>query len=114
MVNKFLPFINLYSVEGHINPAFAPEAVLASVPGMSPEDVKTIISARQRDDWKNTDIEEVLDRLQEFLALEEIDVFAVNLRLVGGTGLILGTQVEATLLLDRNSDVPYHVLAWSW
>ena len=88
--------------------------MLAGVPGITPEEVKTLVDARRRDLWEDTKVEEILNRLEEFLSLEESDVFIVDVRLIGGAGLIPDTHLKATLLIDRNLDMPYHVLAWSW
>lgn len=114
VVAALLPYLSLYSRDGKLALATAPEAVLASVPGMTAEDVKTLVSARAAKTLDRPEAKAVIERVGQFLSTEESTVFIVDAKIVQGERLIAGTRLTATILLDKEGDRPFHVMNLSW
>ena len=113
-IDKLLPYISLYSHGGHINPMAAPEAVLQSVPEMEAADIAKLLEARIRRNTENPDVQHILAKYETFLTLSESSVYLVMVKAVAGGGLIAGSRLQATIVLDAAGTVPFRVLAWSW
>ena len=114
VLDKLLPFISLYSHGGRINPMAAPEPVLQSVPEMEAGDIAKLIEARVRRDGENPEVQNILAKYENFLTGEESSVYLVTVKAISGGGLIAGSRLEATIVLDTGGTVPFRVLAWSW
>ncbi len=113
-IDKLLPYIALYSHGGRINPMAAPEAVLHSVPEMEAADMAMLLEARTRRNIDNPDVQAILAKYENFLTLSESSVYLVMVKAVSGGGLIAGSRLQATIVLDAAGTVPFRVLAWSW
>jgi hypothetical protein len=92
----------------------APEAVLHSVPEMEAADIATLLEARTRRNIDNPDVQAILAKYENFLTLSESSVYLVMVKAVSGGGLIAGSRLQATIVLDAAGTVPFRVLAWSW
>ncbi len=113
-VDKILPFISLYSSDGKVNPMAAPETVIESIPGIGPDEIGILMTARQRRNWKTGDVEQVIGEHDNFLAIGESKVFMINVKAVSGQGLIAGSRLEAVVISDEAGGLPFQVLSWSW
>jgi general secretion pathway protein K len=113
-IDKLLPYLSLYSHEGRINPMAAPDAVLRSVPEMEAADIAMLLEARTRRNIDNPDVQRILAKYESFLTLSESSVYLVMVNAVSGGGLIGGSRLQATIVLDAGGPVPFRVLAWSW
>ena len=109
-----LPYLALYSHGGRINPLAAPEAVLHSVPEMEAADIAVLLEARTRRNIDNPDVQLILAKYENFLTLSESSVYLVAVKAISGGGLIAGSRLQATIVLDAAGTVPFRVLAWSW
>lgn len=113
-LDKMLPYISLYSHGGRINPMAAPEPVLQSVPDMEADDIAKLLEARSRRNAENPGVQRILAEYENFLTVAESSVYLVTVKAVSGGGLIAGSRLEATIVLDTGGTVPFRVLAWSW
>lgn len=113
-LDKMLPYISLYSHGGRINPMAAPEPVLQSVPDMEADDIAALLEARIRRNAENPGVQRILAKYENFLTVAESSVYLVTVKAVSGGGLIAGSRLEATIVLDTGGTVPFRVLAWSW
>lgn len=114
VVDKILPFISLYSSDGKINPMAAPETVIESIPGMGPDEIGILMTARQRRNWKTGDVEQVIGEHDNFLAIGESKIFMIGVKAVSGQGLINNSKLEAVVIGDDAGGLPFQVLSWSW
>jgi general secretion pathway protein K len=113
-LDRMRPYISLYSHGGRINPMAAPEPVLQSVPDMEARDIATLLEARLRRNVENPHVQDILAKYESFLTVTESSVYLVTVKAVAGGGLIAGSRLEATIVLDTGGTVPFRVLAWSW
>ena len=113
-LDKMLPYISLYSHGGRINPMAAPEPVLQSVPDMEADDIAKLREARIRRNVENPGVQGILAKYENFLTVAESSVYLVTVKAVSGGGLIAGSRLEATIVLNTDGTVPFRVLAWSW
>lgn len=114
IIQKILPFVSLYSTDGRINPMAAPESILQSIPGLTPEESAALADARQRRQWKTPAVQDILQRYTLFLGVNEARIFIIEVKLVSGDGLIAGSRVKAVAAINDSGDVPFQILAWSW
>jgi general secretion pathway protein K len=114
VVTRILPFVNLYSKEGLVSLAAAPEEVIASIPEVNPVQVETLLGARSRGDLESNDINDLVDDFGDYITVDPSNVFVVDLTLVRGPGLIPGTHLAATIMINKTGDIPFHVLSRSW
>ncbi len=113
-IQKILPFVSLYSTDGRINPMAAPELILQSIPGLTPEESAALADARQRRQWKTPAVQDILQRYTLFLGVNEARIFIIEVKLVSGDGLIAASRVKAVAAINDSGDVPFQILAWSW
>jgi general secretion pathway protein K len=113
-VAAILPFVGIYSKEGHINLAAAPDEVIASIPGITPLQIDTIAAARSRGDWQSQDIKDIAGDFEDYVSLDSTNVFLVDVTLGQSAELIAGTHLRATVMVDANGEKPFHVLSRSW
>ena len=104
----------LYSSGGRINPMSAAPAVLAAIPEITPADLGELQGAKRRKDTSSPQVQAVFARYEKFITSAESKVFQVDVRVVSGTGVIAGSRVKATIILDSSGGAPFQVLAWSW
>jgi general secretion pathway protein K len=114
MIGTMLPFVSLYSTDGRINPMAAPDLIMQSIPGLTPENRSILAEARQRKQWKTPAAQAVLERHAQFLSVNDARIFIIDVKLVSGDGLIAGSRVKAVAAVNDSGDVPFHILAWSW
>ncbi len=104
----------LYSRGGRINPMSAAEGVLAAIPDINPADLGELQSARRRKDSTSPQVQAIFARYEKFISSAESPVFQVTVRIEAGAGVIVGSRVKATIMLDSTGGAPFRVLAWSW
>jgi general secretion pathway protein K len=114
VVASILPFVNLYSGEGLVSLAAAPEEVLASIPDVNPVQVETLLAARSRGDWESNSTNDLVDEFSDYLTVDPTNVFVVDITLTRSANLIAGSHLKATIMIDKSGDVPFHVLSRSW
>jgi len=114
VLTKILPFLGIYSKEGRVNIAAAPDDVIASIPQITPLQMETIADARSRGSWDGSQIQDMADELEDYVTLDPGNIFALDLKIVQSAELIPASRLSATILVDQSSGVPYHVLSRSW
>ena len=60
------------------------------------------------------EVQDVFARYEKYIASGESTIFVVEVRIVSGAGLIAGSRLKATIILDSSGGAPFQVLAWSW
>lgn len=113
-IDKFLPFIGLYSKDGKVNPMAAPQTVLQSVPGMTAQQIAAIQSARQASRPDDPAVAQIVNQLKKFLAISEPKSFVIDVRGVAGPNVVPGSRLRAVVALDPSGTPLYRVLNWSW
>jgi type II secretory pathway component PulK len=113
-IDRLMPYVALYSHGGRVNPMAAPEPVLRSVPEIAPADIALLRDAQSRRNADTPAVQAVISKYEDFLTLAESSVYLVEIRIAAGDGLIVGSRVRATIVLDAEGEAPYRVLAWSW
>ncbi len=113
-VDKLMPFISLYSIDGKVNPLAAPDTVIQSVPGLNPSELTRLAAARQLRQASNPSLQAIMGQHERFLAAGESRTFVIESRVIEGNGMIAGSHQRATILINGGSDPPFHVLSWSW
>ncbi len=106
--------VGLYSKGGRINPMSAADAVLAAIPDITPADLSELQAAKRRKDTSSPRVQAVFARYEKFITSAESRVFQVDVRILSGPGVIAGSRVKATIILDSSGSAPFQVLAWSW
>ncbi len=114
VLDKLLPFITLYSSDGKVNPMAAPALVLESIPELSPGERKVLMEAAARRAGQSNAVQDILAEREAFLAIEEPRTFVIGLKILAGPGLIAGSRLTASIVLDGSGKSPFQVLAWSW
>ena len=114
-VDKLLPLITLYSVDGKVNPMAAPVEILSAVPGLQPKDAAILAEARKLRQRDSEAVQEVLAAVPKFLGIGQAKVFNIAVAVISGSGVIAGSRVQTTALLEEGSTGPaFQFLSWSW
>lgn len=113
-LDKLLPFITLYSSDGKVNPMAAPEVILDAIPELGPNERKVLQDAAQRRTAQSNDVKSILEEREAFLTTAEPKTFVVGLKILSGPGIIAGSTLTASIMLDEAGKSPFQVLAWSW
>jgi type II secretory pathway component PulK len=115
VLDKLVPLITLYgSQSGKINPLAAPTAVLLSIPGFDEKLLKVVETARKDRQLQGTAFQAAMLATEKYLAMGEARCFSITVKLVDGPGLIAGSRLSATLVLDDSGNEPFQAMAWSW
>jgi general secretion pathway protein K len=114
VVDKLLPFVSLYSVEGKINPMAAPAEVMQLIPGLTPKEVEILAAARSQRHWNNQIVQDILVRHNKYLNVGQSNIFVIDVKVVSGRGMISGSRMRAVVIVDETAKVPFRILAWSW
>lgn len=114
-VDKLLPLITLYSVDGKVNPMAAPVEIMSAIPGLQPKDAAVLADARKLRQRDSEAVQEVLAAAPKFLGIGQARVFNIAAAVVSGSGVIAGSRIQATAILDEGSAGPaFQILSWSW
>ena len=105
------PLVTIYSPSATIDPRIAPEALLATLPGMTEARLRALLSLRLRDE---AEFRKILDESGEARKLLDFGRgnsirFRIEARLKNGTQRV--SEVVAALFPDDSE--PYRVLYWS-
>ena len=105
-------FFTVFSPRGRVNPFAAPPEVLDAIPGITQADRTAIDGARKIRAWKaNGAVMQALERMKDYLAVEEPAVFMIGIRLEGGPGIIAGSTARAVVMLGGTGGLPFRTLA---
>jgi type II secretory pathway component PulK len=114
VVDKLLPFISLYSVEGKINPMAAPAEIIQLIPGLTTQEAEILVAARTQRQWNNQIVQDILVRHNKYLNVGQSNIFVIDVKVVSGRGMISGSRMRAVVIVDETAKVPFRILAWSW
>ncbi len=106
-VERLLPFATVFSNIGTVNIADAAPQVLAALPGMTPENLQTVLA--QRGDPR-VDPQSLLPLAGNGGSLTGSKAFRVSVAMTLENGRRTGAEVVILLLDDANE--PYRVLSW--
>ena len=113
-VDKFLPFVGLYSKDGKVNPMAAPQTVLQSVPGLTPQQAAAIVAARAIGRADDPAVQQIVGALPKFLALNEPKSYVVTVKGLSGPGVLPGSLLKVVVVLEASGTPIYRVMNWSW
>lgn len=113
-LDKLLPFITLYSSDGKVNPMAAPELVLQSIPDLTPAERKILLDSAALRIGQSEAVKTVIQEHETYLSEGQPKTFAIGLKIVSGPGVIAGSRLNASIVLDEAGKSPFQVLAWSW
>lgn len=113
LVSQILPFTTVHSVDGRINPATAPSQVLASLPGISSQEVAGLLHARRQGQLENRGAQAIRARFEPFLRTGSGPVYIVRVE-IHGESVLSGSESETTILLGGDEDRPFHIIGLSW
>jgi general secretion pathway protein K len=106
--------LTVFNPSARVNPFAAPPPLLRAVPGLTPQDAAAIDEARRNRAWKeNGRIEQILERLNPFLAVEDPSVFMIGVRLIDGPGIIAQSSAGAVVQLLEGEGLPFRTLSVS-
>jgi general secretion pathway protein K len=110
-VRQALPFVTVFSGRAEIDAVNAAPEVIAALPGMSPEKVKSFLDQR---DAEPDNVPALLARLggvQSFATSDRSKAMRIFVNADLGDGR--GCRVEAVILPTENDDDPYRTLYWN-
>lgn len=113
-IQKVIPFVGVASKDGKVNPMTASGIVLAAIPKITDEALKVISQARHQRDVTSEPMKKVLQDFDAFLTVEPPRVYRVTVQITGGSDVIAGSRLIATILLTPEAAKPFQVLALSW
>jgi general secretion pathway protein K len=93
-----------------VNPLTAPGAVIAALPGMTPDKATAFLSARQLHPTDATRLTALLANAQTFIAVKAPQAVRVRLSAVLRDGY--SAKAEAVIVYLKGDREPYRVLAW--
>jgi general secretion pathway protein K len=115
LITHALPYLTVYSGQQAINVLSAPPAVLAALPGMTPDRLQTLITERENvpaaeDPAYQSQLQSQLGNMASYISLQpgKADRVKVNIRFPSKR------QMESRvvfLLVDKDTQ-PYRVLSW--
>lgn len=105
---RISPFVTVIGRTGAINPATAPEDVLAAIPDISGQEVSVILNARGSGRILGTDARAVVAKYGRYFETASDGVYNVE---VDGASARLR---RSTIVLDPRGDAPFRILAWNW
>jgi general secretion pathway protein K len=114
-VTRALPYLTVYSGQQGINVLSAPPAVLAALPGMTPDQLQTLIVERENaaaldDPAYQTQIQSQLGNMAGYTSLQPGPADRVNVDIRFQSKRRMVSQV-VILLADKDTQ-PYRVLSW--
>jgi len=108
MVERALPYFTVYSGKPAVNILAAPPAVLAAVPGLTPDRLQAVLDMRT--DASSDALKAQLGSLQSYITLDPSRANKVTVDVQFQSGQHMITQ--ATILLIGGDGDPYRVLSW--
>jgi len=105
---KLRPLVTVYGNASTINPMFAPQGVLASLPGISSETVTQIMTLREV--ATSEVLKSYLQPYQQFLDENDGPVYSIEIT-VERKG-VTSAPVEVTIIASRTTKSPYRVLGF--
>jgi hypothetical protein len=106
--------LTVFNPTARVNPFAAPPPLLRAVPDLTPQDAAAIDESRRNRAWKeNGRIEQILERLNPYLAVEDPSVFMIGVRLIDGPGIIAQSSAGAIVQQLEGSALPFRTLSVS-
>lgn len=114
-VTRALPYLTVYSGQAGINVLSAPPAVLAALPGMTPDRLQTLLverdnAAAQDDPANQSQIQSQLGNVASYTSLQPSAADQVKVDIRFQSKRRIESQV-VILLVDKDTQ-PYRVLSW--
>jgi general secretion pathway protein K len=109
-----LPYVSLYSSDGKVNPMSAPEVVLQAIPDLDKNDAAALAAARKQRQGAEPEVQDVLSRHADFLAIGQSTVFVIGVKILDGPGVIPGSRIASAIVLDEGGKAPFQTLSLSW
>ncbi len=114
-ITRALPYLTVYSGQPGINVLSAPPAVLAALPGMTPDRLQMLIAARenapsQQDPAYQSQIQSQLGNMASYISLQPSAADRVKVGIRFSSKHRMESQV-VILLADKDTE-PYRVLSW--
>ncbi len=112
VVGHVLPFFTVYSGKAAINVLAAPPAVLAALPGLTPDRLQALLDARANasPDSLKAQFGAQLGGTQQYITLDPSKANRITVEVKFQTGQRMNTQ--AVIFLTPGNADPYRVLSW--
>jgi general secretion pathway protein K len=108
-VERAMPYVTVYSGVRQVNILDAAPLVLAAL-GLGPEQVNTVLAARDRPDLDGKALVALLGEGQSGATVEPSRAFRLSVGVQFDSGV--RTTAEIVILLADDADEPYRVLSW--
>jgi general secretion pathway protein K len=108
LVDRVLPYVTVYSGEPTINVLTAPAAVLAALPGLTPDRLQSLLNLRAS--ASPDTIKAQLANMQSYITVDPSGANRVTVDVQFQSGRRVRTQ--AIIFLAPRDTEPYRVLAW--
>jgi general secretion pathway protein K len=110
-VQRALPLVTVFSGQGQIDALAAAPEVIAALPGMTPEILQTVLTARNTGGLDQAALRQLIGNSADALAAATGGkTFRVGVRVDFANGH--GSAAEAVILLPGDGPAPYRVLSW--
>jgi general secretion pathway protein K len=110
LVDRALPYLTVYSFEAKINLAEAAATVIAALPGMTPDRLAAVLTARKDSQINKQSLIQLLGPSQDLATVEASKTFRVNVGIRFDDGL--QTKSEVVISFVDSAEDPYHILSW--
>jgi len=110
VIERALPFLTVYSNRPQVNILEAAPVVVAALPGMTADRVRTILAQRQAFPENGQALLSMLGAARQYATTEGSKALRVHIQLSFGNGHRMSSEV--VILVFDNSNEPYSVLSW--
>jgi general secretion pathway protein K len=108
LIDRALPYLTVYSGQGEVNVLSAPPAVLAALPGITPERLDMLLSQRQG--APQDVVRAQLGMAASYVTLQPSAADRINVDVRFASNRRIHSQA-VVLVLDKDTE-PYRVLSW--
>ena len=110
VIERALPFLTVYSNRPQVNILEAAPVVVAALPGMTADRVRTILAQRQAFPENGQALLSMLGAARQYATTEGSKALRVHIQSSFGNGHRMSSEV--VILVFDNSNEPYSVLSW--
>lgn len=111
LIERMLPFVTVFNRQAQVDVIDAAPQVIAALPGMTPEIVNAIVTARDAGALDRKSLLELLGGAGQGAASADAGrVFRVGVRVAFDNGR--RSAAEAVIVLPDDGPVPYRVVSW--
>jgi general secretion pathway protein K len=110
IVERTLPLVTVFSGRPQINILDAAPEVIASLPDITPQQLKTVLAQRQAFPNDGKSLLSLLGDIRKYATIEAGNAFRININITFDNGQ--RTSSEVAILIFEEGPEPYAVLSW--